>query len=138
MSRIALSVAVVLVSLVGAVRPAQAQQTSAAQCNAMLESADDARTSLAQMETTLAELEADAAAFTQRILELQVDIRFARVAGNTKVVRRLETELKTVEQDLQFVETLRPDIATQVAALRETVDSADHQYIACIEQTISG
>ena len=96
MRRIALSVAVVLVSLVGTVAPAQAAQTSAAQCNAMLESADDARLSLSQMETTLAELEADSASFTQRILELQVDIRFARVGGNDKAVRKLEIEKAAV------------------------------------------
>jgi hypothetical protein len=138
MPRIALSVAVALVALVAVVRPAQAEQNTAAQCNAMLETADDARISLTQMETTLAELEADAASFAQRILELQVDIRFARVAGNTKVVKKLEAEKAAVEQDLEFVETLRPDIAAQVAALRETVSKSDHDYIACIEQTISG
>jgi hypothetical protein len=138
MSRIALSVAVVLVSLVGAVRPAEAKQTSAAHCNRVLESADDARVSLSQMETTLAELEADAASFSQRILELDVDIRFARVAGNDKAAKKLQIEKKAVEQDLQFVEALRPDIATQVTALRDTVSKADHEYIACIEQTIAG
>ena len=138
MSRIALSVAVVLVSLVGAVRPAQAQQTSAAQCNAMLESADDARTSLAQMETTLAELEADAAAFTQRILELQVDLRFARVAGNDKLVKTLSAELETAVADRATVEQLRPDIAAQVAALRESVGTTERQYIQCVESLIGG
>ena len=138
MRRIVLPAAVALLALVGTVRPAQAQKLSAAQCNEMLETADDARISLAQMETTLAELETESAAFTQRILELQVDIRFAKMAGNDKQVRKLTAEKTTVEQDLQFVELLRPDIAMQVAALRDSVANADHQYIACIEQTISG
>ncbi len=138
MRRILLPAAVALLALVGAVPTAQAQKLSAAQCNAMLEGADDARTSLAQMETTLAELEADAAALSQRILELQVDIRFAKMAGNDKQVRKLTAEKTQVEKDFEFVELLRPDIAAQVAALRESVANADHEYIACIEQTISG
>jgi hypothetical protein len=138
MRRIVLSAAVALLSLVGTVSTAQAQKLSAAQCNAMLETADDARISLAQMETTLAELETESAAFTQRILELQVDIRFAKMAGNDKQVRKLTAEKTAVEKDLQFVELLRPDISAQVAALRDSVANADHEYIACIEQTISG
>lgn len=138
MRRIVLPAAVALLALVGVVPTAQAQKLSAAQCNAMLETADDARTSLAQMETTLAELEAESAAFSQRILELQVDIRFAKMGGNDKQVRKLTAEKAQVEKDLEFVELLRPDIAAQVAALRESVATADHDYIACIEQTISG
>jgi chromosome segregation ATPase len=138
MRRLVLPAAVALLALVGTVSTAQAQKLSAAQCNAMLETADDARLSLAQMETILAELETESAAFTQRILELQVDIRFAKMASNDKQVRKLTAEKTKVEQDLQSVELLRPDIATQVAALRDSVASADHEYIACIEQTISG
>jgi hypothetical protein len=138
MRRIALSVAVTVLAFAGAARSAQAETTTAAQCNAMLEDADDARVSLDQMELTLADLDAEAAALELRVLELQTDIRFARVGGNDKAVKTLKAELAGVEKDLLFVETLRPDIAGQVAALRDIVSKTDHAYIACIEQTISG
>jgi phage shock protein A len=138
MRRIAAPVLVAVVTLAGFARPAQAEKLTAAQCQTMLESADDARISLESMEGVLAELEAEVAGYETRILELQVDIRFAKMSGNDKLAKKLAKEKAGVEKDLLAAETLRPDIAAQVAALRETVDSADHQYIACIEQTLAG
>jgi chromosome segregation ATPase len=138
MRRIALSVAVSLLALVGVARSAQAETTTAAQCNSMLVDADDARVSLESMEVTLADLNAEAASLERRVLELQTDIRFAKLGGNDKAAKKLKAELAGVEKDLQFVETLRPDIAGQVAELREIVSKTDHAYIACIVQTISG
>lgn len=138
MRRILVPVAVSLLALAGLAPSAQAATTTAAQCTAMLEDADDARVSLEQMEVTLADLTAEAAALETRVLELQTDIRFAKIAANDKAVKSLKRELAGVEKDLQFVETLRPDIAGQVAELREIVSKTDHAYIACIEQTISG
>ena len=135
MRRIVLPVFTLLATLVAAA-PAHAAE-STARCDAMLEDADLARTSLEQMELTLADLQSEKATLEQRILELQVDIRFAKVGGNDKVAKKLAAELKATEKQLGFVEELRPSIEAQVIALRDSVSSTEREYIACIESTIA-
>ena len=138
MRRFVLPVALALVALASFGGSAHAAQTNAATCEAMLDDVEIARLSLEQMEVTLAELETESADLQQRILELQVDLRFAKVAGNDKLVKKLSAELETAVADRAAVEQLRPDIAAQVAALRESVGTTERQYIQCVESLIGG
>lgn len=140
MRRIVLPVVLSLVALAafGGSAPAQAAQQNAAQCEAMLDDVEIARLSLDQMEVTLTELETESADLEQRILELQVEIRFAKVGGNASLAKKLGVQLETALQDRAAVEQLRPDIAAQVNALRDSVAATERQYIQCVESLIGG
>ncbi len=115
--------------------PAAAQAADAAECDAVLSSADDARTTLAQLEASLVEIDAETEELTKAVAKLTAKVNAAQAKGSS--VMRLRAELDGMLHELEVIEDLRPTIVTQIDAMRASIDDSERTYIACIEHSLS-
>ncbi len=108
---------------------APAQAASSAVCEAMLTDIDLARASLHEYDRALAEIDAE----RRDLVAAQSGVDRRLVGAHGRAMLQLRAQRDGMALELTLIDSLRPDIASQAAALRETIDHDERGYIACIE-----
>jgi hypothetical protein len=111
---------------------AMAEENNAELCNAQLSELGDARSTLDQLEASIAQSKAERAELKVRDAELAAEIPLAEGAQR----KALLAERAAVELELGAIAELLPVIEAQAEALRVDIESAERAYIGCIEATI--
>lgn len=115
--------------LVALVAPAPVHAGRSAVCEAMLSDIDLARQSLHEYDRALAEIDGE----RRNLVAAQAGLDRRLVGEHGRTMLQLRARRDQMALELTLIDTLRPDIASQAAALRETIDRDERGYIACIE-----
>lgn len=109
-------------------------ETALPQCSAMLDEVTQARASLEQLEASLVSMDAERAELVAGIERLQQRIDAARGRGESTL--GLQGERDAMRGELSLIDELRPAVVAQLEALRESIDTSERGYIACVEATL--